>query len=428
MLLARTGILAALLGAGGAGVAAQAPPPRPTSLLIEDVTLFGPDGQNVEHRSLLLRDGRITAVFAAGSRTEAADTVVNGRGLFAVPGLIDAHVHLAGSLDRLAPMLRRVLQGGVTTVFDVAGDTRGSSNLQRAQLAGELTAPAVYYLALMAGPAFFTDPRVRAASLGWTPGTAPWAQAITPETDMIRAVAMAKGTGAIGIKLYAALDAAQVGRIVAEARRQGLRTMAHATTFPARPSELVAAGVDVLAHTPYLVWEGSAPTPDFPQRARGDFLGVPAASPPIEHLLQAMRERGTVLNPTLWIFTELLPQDSVSRVRAPWMYAVTRRAAELGIPLAAGTDDLFDEARDPLPILHRELETLVLKAGLTPAQALMAATRDAARGIGIADSVGTLGEGMRADILLLGADPLADIRNTRQIRSVIQRGRLVPVP
>ena len=62
----------------------------------------------------------------------------------------------------------------------------------------------------------------------------------------------------------------------------------------------------------------------------------------------------------------------------------------------------------------------------SPAQALLSATRDAARGIGIADSVGTLGEGMRADILLLGADPLADIRNTRQIRSVIQRGRLVP--
>jgi len=100
----------------------------------------------------------------------------------------------------------------------------------------------------------------------------------------------------------------------------------------------------------------------------------------IERLLERMRDHGTMLNPTLWVFAESQRPDSVSALRTPWTYAVTKRAFELGIPIVAGTDGLF--SRDSLPTIHRELELLVTKAGLTPLAAITSATLNGARAIG----------------------------------------------
>lgn len=397
------------------------------SVKIVDVTVIdGADAAPKPHMTVILRGGRIAELLPAGAVASATDTTIDGAGRYLIPGLIDSHVHI-GTMPwaREVDQLGHALRGGITSVFDMASDTRATGDLARASFVGEIRAPSIYYVALMAGPAFFTDRRVLAASRGYAPGTAPWMQSITTETDLVRAVAMAKGTGAIAIKLYAALAGPLAVKIAAEAKRQGLRTVAHATTFPGRPLELVEAGVNILAHAPYLVWEGSASTDSFALRARGDFLGVPAGSPPIERLLSGMRDMGTMLTPTVWIFDEGQPQDSVSKVRAPWMYAVTKRAAQLGVPIVAGTDGLFGIAGDSLPALHRELELLVSRAGLTPAQALTSATLNGARAIGVADQTGTIAVGKAADLLVLNADPLADIRNTRRIAVVVKNGVVV---
>jgi imidazolonepropionase-like amidohydrolase len=400
---------------------------QPKSIKIADVTVIdGTDAAPKPRMTVILRGGRITDLLAPGAAAPATDTTVDGAGRYLIPGLIDAHVHIGTQpWAREVDQLGRALRGGITSVFDMAGDTRATGNLARASLVGEIRAPSIYYVALMAGPAFFTDRRVLAASRGYPPGTAPWMQSITNETDLVRAVATAKGTGAVAIKLYAALTGPLAARISTEARRQGIRTVAHATTFPGRPLELAQGGVNVLAHAPYLVWEGSAPSDSFALRARGDFVGVPVASPAIERLLTSMRDLGTMLNPTVWIFAEQQPQDSAAKVRAPWMYAITKRAAQLGVPIVAGTDGLFGIAGDSLPTLHRELELLVSGAGLTPAQALASATLNGARAIGVADQTGTIAVGKAADLVLLDADPLADIRNTRRIAVVIKNGLVV---
>lgn len=397
-----------------------------SSLVISDVTLIdGSGGTPRPHVDIVVRNGRVAEVVPAAS--PAGDLVVNGRALFAIPGLFDAHVHLSPApINQRIEDLRRTLNGGVTDVFDLAGDVRETSDLARMAIAGEIQAPTIFYAALVSGPAFFTDPRVVASSLGFQPGAAPWAQAITPDSDMVRAIAAARGTGATALKLYAALDAGQVRRVADEGRRQGLRLVAHATVFPAKPGDLVAAGVNMLAHAAYLVWEGSAPTTDFTKRASGDFAHVPASAPEIEHLLASMHDRDVALNPTLWIF-ERGPSsgDAIAGVRTAWMNAVTRRAAELGVSIVAGTDDMLDTGRDPLPIIHRELEVLVSGARLTPMEALVAATRNAARAIGVESSRGTIEPGKIADIVLLTANPAEDVTNTRRIRYVIKDGRIV---
>jgi imidazolonepropionase-like amidohydrolase len=409
----------ALLSAVPATAQRAAAPP----LLIRHVTLI--DGTGAPPRTgvdVLSRDGRIAAVGEA--LPDAAAITIDGSGLFLLPGLTDAHVHLSGDTwEETAGQLSRVLRGGVTAVYDVAGDVRQTSDLSRASLAGQIEAPTIYYAALFAGPAFFSDPRVRGASLGFTPGEAPWMRAITPETDLAEAIAQARGAGATSIKLYAALDPETVSRIGAEAARQHVRLIAHATVFPARPSDLVNAGVKYLAHAAYLVWEGSPASDDYTKRARGDFAGVPADGPAIARVLEAMKAHDVALNPTLWIFAEGPAKDDLAGERTPWMYAVTRRAQELGVTIAAGVDTLMTDD-DPLPTLHKELEQLV-KAGLTPMQAIVAATSGAARGIGVDGARGTVTVGKTADLLLVDRDPSADIRNTRRIRYVIKDGRVV---
>ncbi|MCC7178785.1 MAG: amidohydrolase family protein [Acidobacteria bacterium] len=421
---ATAAVIATLWALGVAFVSAQAPTPTVPSLLIRNVTLV--DGNGGTPRSgvnVLLREGLVASVTSAA--TEEAALTLDGRGLFLLPGLTDAHVHLSGmSWTERTAQLKRVLQGGVTMVYDVASDLRNTSDLARAALVGEIESPTILYAALFAGPAFFTDPRVVATSRGYRPGDAPWNREIAPGTDLVRAVAEARGAGATSIKLYAALDAATVRRIGEEATRQDVRLIAHSTVFPARPSDLVAAGVKYLAHAAYLAWEGSPPTPDFPRRARGDFAGVPADGPVMTRLLQSMKDNDVALNPTLWIFAEGPGKDDLASLRTPWMFAVTKRAQEMGVTLAAGVDSLTAPG-DPLPMIHKELEVMVAGAGLTPLQVITAATRGAAHALGVDDQRGTVAPGKVADLLLVGADPTVNIRATRLIRHVIKAGRIV---
>ncbi|HEY3886882.1 MAG TPA: amidohydrolase family protein, partial [Vicinamibacterales bacterium] len=288
-------------------------------------------GRATPHQTIVVRGGRIAAIDDA-AHAETADVTIDGAGLFAIPGLIDAHVHLSGRpRDAAVADLKRALQGGVTSVFDLAGDDRETGELARESLAHEIEAPTIVYVGLLAGPAFFTDSRVVAASLGFTPGDAPWAQAVTDESDPVRTIAAARGTGAAGIKLYAAIDATTARRMTEEAHRAHLSVVAHAATFPAKPSELVNAGVDMLAHAAYLVWEGSAPSADFTARARGDFAHVPVDGPAMTALIDLMAARHTALNPTLWIFAEGMPKDALSDARTAWMNAITARAARRGV-------------------------------------------------------------------------------------------------
>jgi imidazolonepropionase-like amidohydrolase len=395
-------------------------------ILIRDITVIDGTGANAHsHQDIVLRERKIVSVGATGITTGTApDSIIDGRGLFAIPGLIDAHVHLGTEAwDERVATMKGALMGGVTSVLDLAGDTRAIGELQRAVIAGQIQGPHVSYIALFGGPEFFTDPRVLDASRGYAAGQAPWLQSVTDTTDFAQAVAVARGTGAMAIKLYAALDSMAVARATAEAHLQGLKVIAHATTFTGRPIDLLAAGVDMLTHTPYLVWQGSPRTKNFPARGRGDFLGVPASAEVMERVLTQMRDRGTALNPTLAVFAA--QDDSVAKVRRPWMYEVTHRAAQLGVRIVAGTDGLYDQRRDSLPGLHRELELLVSGARLTPLQAIAAGTRNAAWAAGVDETTGTIAAGMNADLVLLSADPLADIRNTRAIRAVIQDGRVV---
>jgi imidazolonepropionase-like amidohydrolase len=408
--------------------AAQSPATDTLPVALAHVTVI--DGTGAPPRSdrtLVLRNGKIDAEFASDSvEPPAGAEVLDMKGRWIIPGLIDTHVHLATDpstsdrRDLVVQRLRNALRGGVTTVRDMAGDGRSLAELARAALVGDIESPAIYYAALFAGPEFFTDPRVLAVSRGVHPGEAPWARAVTARSDWRQIVAEARGTGATAIKVYAAVSASVLKPLVKEAHRQGLRVWAHATLFPARPSEVVAAGVDVVSHASLLAWETTERLPALTERRR---VQPPSVDDPrIQSLLQTMARRGTILDATLFVMGDAPPE-----IRR-WSSEVTRAAWAAGVPVSAGTDSIGVDAPGILPNIHEELALLV-EAGLTPLQAITAGTRNGARAIGIDKIRGTIAPGMAADLVVLSADPLADIHQTRDIVLVFRDGvRYPPLP
>ncbi|MGI9627787.1 MAG: amidohydrolase family protein [Longimicrobiales bacterium] len=397
-----------------------------TLALIRNVTVI--DGTGSPGRpglDVVIRHGLIDAVRPATENADFDGPVIDGSDRFLVPGLIDAHVHLSGSTrDDTAQLLAWVLEGGVTSLRDMAGDARTLAGIGEALISGELTGPSLYYSALVAGPAFLSDPRLEAATVGYEPGAAPYMIPATADTDLAQALAMAKGTGATGVKLYAALDADLVRRVTDEAHRVGLQVWAHSAVFPAKPVEVLDAGVDGVSHAPYVIWEADPPTPDFTLRAQGDFERIAADGPEMGRVIEAMVRNATVLDPTLFVFDREDSSDNAA-LRLAWGGAFTRRALRAGVTIAAGTDGVGRPLAGELPNVHREMELLVQVAGFTPLEAVVAATHGGARAIGAADQIGRIEPGMTADLVLLSEDPEQDIRNTRSIVHVFQRGRLV---
>ena len=113
----------------------------------------------------------------------------------------------------------------------MAGDTRAIVSMQRDAKVGDIAAPDLYFAALWAGPAFFSDPRTAQASAGEIPGSLPGMRAIDSSTDLLLAVAQARGTGA-----------------TAEAHRQGMLVWAHAAMAQVSPLQMTEAGVDAVSH------------------------------------------------------------------------------------------------------------------------------------------------------------------------------------
>src|SRR5271156_5949949 len=183
----------------------------------QNATLIdGIDNVPRPNMSILVRDDRIETIAPSAHFTPPAGAkVVDVTGLYLLPGLINTHVHIAtdSNRDQALALMRRDLYSGVTAERDMAGDTRQLAELARVSLLNEVPGPDIYYAALMAGPSFFKDKRTHAAARGAVAGDVPWMRAVTPQTDLHVAIAEARGTGAIAIKIYADLPAQLVAAI-----------------------------------------------------------------------------------------------------------------------------------------------------------------------------------------------------------------------
>jgi imidazolonepropionase-like amidohydrolase len=343
-------------------------------------------------------------------------------------------VHVARFPDAFVQaerILREAVRGGVTTVRDLGGDARALAELQRRVDAEHALLPTLASAAMFGGPDIYRGPPIDQFSIGLRTGEAPWAQSITAKTDLPLAIARAKGAGVDHIKIYGNLSPALARAIIAEATRQNVLTVAHATVFTASPADLVEAGAGTLSHAPYLVWQAVDKVPaDYGMRISGPWSSTPPDHPRLRSLYRRMAERGVFLDATLYIYrmmNEYLPpemkRDWTDQAFA-WGAQATRQAHRAGVRVTTGTD-WFEPREGELPHTHDELALLVSDAGFTPMEAIVSGTRNGALAMGLGETHGTLEIGRFADLLVLEADPSIDIGNTKRIRKVFLRGHPV---
>ena len=388
-------------------------PPVAEATLIRNVRIIdGTGGPITNARDVLIEGGRIKQIAPAHRVSTENVRVVDGEGRVMIPGLMDLHAH-----TYRPDLLPGFVYFGVTTVRD-----QGSS-----------MAPLVAYADAIAADAL-PGPRV---SYGGFQFYSDWSfdeeqgRGIEPEADpdhIRRAVALAEAFGAQHIKTRTFRRWDINARMIEEAHRRGMRVTGHCSHL----LPLVAAGMDAKEHIGMCEPRGNTYMyDDLVQLFRAAGIGV---VPTLTYLDLAVRlnERQTALDDD----AELAP-FMPARENFDWMFNLNaaarkewsedlRRAREMaarlsraGVTLGTGTD-VWE-----IPTgVHMELEQLVA-AGLTPVQAIHAATGDAARILGAEKDLGTIEVGKWADLVLLDADPLSDIRNTRRIWLVMHNGHIV---
>ena len=431
------GLAVLLLALACAGASSAQPKPEQVTVYRHATLIDGTGGPERRDMAVVVKGERIVSV-SPDAALKPADLagarMVDLTAKYLLPGLIDSHEHLATPPNRKQAegTLRRDLYGGVTAVRDMADDLRAVGELARASRAGEIPAPDIYYAAFMAGPSFFVDPRTHAANAGVTPGTAPWMQAITNETDLPLAVARAKGTSATAIKIYANLSGELVAKITAEAHRQGMQVWAHSAVFPATPAQVLAARPDVVSHTCYMAYEAAGPVPASYQ-AKTPVDPAPFAkgdNPVMAGLFAQMVKQGTLLDPTMRVYVEgdkraAKPGAKPSQCTADLAAILTRQAWKAGVQMSTGTDGTTPR-ESPWPAVYDEFEYLVKKVGMAPAEVIRSATLVGAKAAGQEADMGTVAPGKLANLIVLARNPLDDIGAVRSITLTVKRGREYP--
>lgn len=398
---------------------------KPRVLVLSDATLIDAGRPvPVPHQTVIIVDDRITAIQPSGKPIPDSAVVINLGGKYLLPGLIDSHVHMAtdpsgvDNRTHTLQVLQQMLYSGVTTVRDMAGDARTLAGLSRDAMTGDMPSPEIYYSALMAGPSFFTDPRTQSSSKGGVNGQMPYMAAVTDSTDLVLAVARAAGSGATGIKLYANLSDTLMARIITEANRQHIPVWSHAWLQGAKPSDLVNAGAISISHTPLLLYEKLKKVPDAWKHADTNAVFWDKNLPALDDLFKLMKQHHTILDATMLTYRKWAASDSSMR----WDYEITKRytrqAHAAGVIICAGTDD------DQEQFVQEEMSVLVSDAGLTPFEAIVAATKNSAEAIGADTKKGTIAVGMDADLLVLTRSPLENIANIKSVHLVVKSGRI----
>ena len=458
----RTPFIAAVLALAGGGCVHAQQEARPPVAITHASVVDVESGRTLRDQTVVVRGGRIEAVGpAARVAVPPGARTVDGRGKFVIPGLWDMHVHAAfPGLDRLyMPLLAA---NGVTGVREMFSRLDWVASTRERIRDGELL-----------GPRIVASGHVLDGSQPMLPGSV----VVRDAAEARRAVDSLAAAGADFIKVYSRLSPQAFAAIADEARRRGLPFAGHVPGLvtvgaasdagmasvehltglvdacsPLEPAEqgkvaeaVAAAGWDsanavawaqsasVLAHYDpavcralalRLARNGTVMVPTLVTNRAGSFLDdtTLAHDPRLRYLRAGISAAWNPrTNPRL---AGVTAADWAARHAYYWhQLEIARLLHENGVRFMAGTD-LSTPYIYPGFSLHEELEMLT-RIGLTPLEALRAATLEPARFLKMTDSLGTVAPGKAADLVVLDADPLADIRNVGRIHAVVLRGRLI---
>ena len=437
------------------------------------------DGSLLANATVVIEGDRIVSVSAGAAPPQGA-TVVNAQGKYVLPGLIDLHVHY---MD-WAPEL--YLNHGVTTAVDLGRASTWMLAQREGVLQGTIPGPRLFIAARFEGErtpreelfARTALERVYADQIsgGALVGTVAAGNHIVKNAAEARAAMRDYVSGKIkvdAIKAIHSLNAESVRAIVEEAKKANIPVLGHF----ANARLATDAGADGLEHT----WAVAVNIVDADARRAAMQKATKGFIPPAESfmdmqkvpdIVRYMVQRGVYLNPTFrmsWAGTEallakgfhhqdfdlLLGEWGLRYVPLDWKLADLKEYFEIDLwnrnDLTPYDRDLFEQGyRNTQELvkafadaggklyagtdcaqfcvpglgLHQEME-LFVDAGVSPLKTLQAATINSAELMRMQDRLGTLEAGKAADVLILDANPLQDIRNTRKIAAVISRGRLL---
>ncbi len=353
-----------------------------TSLTIVDVTLIdGVADAPRPHMTVRVVDGRIAAVEDAGAPVAGA---IDGAGKFLIPGLWDTHAHLSYWGE---DALQLLVAAGVTSIRELGGDPDEIEGWQREIEAGERLGPRFVWCGpFLEGPDGGDEYRL-------TVGDAEAGRAAARELHQ---------RGVDFLKIQPRIDRSVVEAVIDEARKRGLSVVGH---LPRGLSAVEGSriGLRSIEHMdPYTRLDDEQ----------------------LDEAFSVYREHGTWMSPALYSLAapvEARGGNPLENPRLKRSYDIVRRAHAAGVPILVGSNFAYrDWPQKPGSGLHGEMRALV-DAGISPMDVLKLTTAKAAEFNGVRS--GVIRPGMPADMVLLDADPLADIRNTERIVAVILGGR-----
>ena len=405
-------------------------------IVLNNINIIDVDALKLKSNvSIVITDNTITSIESGDFTSPKTDAVhIDMTGKYALPGLIDAHVHYATdpeTFDNFASTkarLQHLLRGGVTTVRDMGGDGRTLANLKRLAEIDQIQSPDIHFSAIIGGQTFFDDPRTVSSAKGQQSGNTAWMRSVDINSDFDAVILQAKGLGATGIKVYADLSKEVLTPLYASAKKHGLKAWAHALVSPATPLESVQAGVEVMSHVPDLAGQVIANFRDWrigEIQVSDDLFETSMSAKSYDALFSAIKQNNVIIDATLSVFNaskNLSDSRSKSYEQAKFLL---RLAVQQGVKIGAGTDQVADLDNDPLPPIFDELRLLVEEGGLSPLQAIQSATLINAQAIGIEDTHGHISAGKRANLVIISDNPSSDIENTRSVEHVIKNGEFV---
>ena len=408
------------------------------------MVIDGTDHLPRANSTVIVNGKKINAITSATQKPPRGAKIIDGTGKFLIPGLWNNDLHGPTYGDAKKP-LARLVSYGITTVRDMGAPLDDIVRIRDATASGTLKGPRLFVAGpLMEGP---------------VPTQMPLIVDLFSETQAQDEIRLLKQRHVDYIEMDTTLTPDLYWAVADEARRQSLRIVGH---IPAKitAEEIVNAHQVDVEHLGgrflNILISCSSDEAYFDQiigKTFDDLLAAAkekkAADEPQfradfdERLLNTFdqskarllyhlyAQNGVAQTPTLYVLNTLWQSnkdehklndkdmETGARIFAKDL-EVVGQMKRAGVTILAGTDGSYSQGGDAL---HSELELLV-KAGLTPLQALQAASRDAAEAMGISKDVGTIEVGKQADLVLLDADPLGDISNTRKINSVIVHGQL----
>ncbi|NKB35772.1 MAG: amidohydrolase family protein [Gammaproteobacteria bacterium] len=422
-------------------------------LLIRDVSLIDGTGASLQsHVDIRISQGQIVEI-ASDLSAASGSEIIDGSDKYVIPGLIDAHAHLDAPVvfqltpDEKAQIIEHTpkafLYNGVTTVLNVSSDADWIFEQRQAERDGKIMSPRIYAMGRSLTPEGGWGSRHGGGLVDTEAALARARDLISRGTDGFK-VMIEDGLGASGT--YTRMSEEMMMAIAGIAQEHNVPIYTHAINLDEFHSAVTISSKAIIHGLEDPIPEGDTILQDM---VENNVAMVPTQSlweAFIRHDEAAADLNDPILRASVPHFLLDNMQDPVYRAeetkrflavanmlvyewaeaKIPVFMENINKAHKAGVLLAAGTD-----AGGPVGFnfqgynLPWEVK-LFVQAGLSPMDALLAATRNGARVIGVEDKLGTVEVGKLADLLLLTANPLEDIENIRKIETIVYKGTVYP--